>query len=111
MWKTSKAFGRRLTCVLVGGCLFGSGIGASTLLGPKGRFSTTFMDLEYDPSRGCYRPYKPFDGDQYARERYRNDAVEYLACMKRATANDAEYATEVIYDGYKKKAEEFLSSL
>lgn len=96
---------------MFGGFLFASGIGASTMLSPKGRFSTMFYDLEYDPSRACSKPYKPFSRDQFAQNQFRNDAIEYLSCIKRAASNDAEYASEVIADGYKEKAEEFLDEL
>lgn len=109
--KKSRIVARSALCVFASGFIFASGIGASTLLSPKGRFSTLFYNLEYDPSRACSEPYKPFSRDQYALDRYRNDAVEYIACMKRAATSDAEYATEVIYDGYKKKAEEFINEL
>ena len=89
-------------------CGFCSGASASPLFGPKGEFSSLFSSLEWKPGRACYKPMRPFSGDKYAWESYKNDAIAYLDCMKRAANSDAKYAVEVVNDGYQKAADDFL---
>ena len=104
---------KRFHCMIVGvsAVCMASGVAAqSLLLGPKGRFSTGFIgeSLEYDPSRGCYKPSRPYSDDRESWTIYRSSAERYLDCMKRAADSDMEYVQEVVQKGYDDAVSEFL---
>lgn len=90
------------------------GAGASTarpLFGPKGEFSTLLYTLEYDPSRACSKPSRPYNDDEFALQLYKNSAVRYVKCMGEAANADAEYAQAVIQEGHDEAVEEFMNEL
>ncbi|BBD01870.1 hypothetical protein YGS_C1P3125 [Sphingobium sp. YG1] len=76
-------------------------------MGPKGGFSTLFFRLEYDPSKNCSKPIRPYGNDRFAWESYKSDAARYVRCMQDAAEADMGYASEVIAEGYKEKLAEF----
>lgn len=80
-------------------------------MGAKGQFSTFFMDLKYDPSHACVKPYKPYGTDRYAMESYIQQGKRYFACLQDAAKNDMEYADAVVKDGYEKSVEDFISEI
>lgn len=93
--------------ILVAGIAFGSGLTAAPLMGPKGGFSTLLFRLEYDPSKNCSKPLRPYGNDRYAWDSYKSDAARYIRCMQEAAEADMSYASAVIADGYKEKVAEF----
>jgi hypothetical protein len=82
--------------------------GASMLLGPKGDFKTSIGRLEYDPSRGCSKPMRPFSKDEYAQKMYIDDAKRYLTCLQESAESDAKYANDVIADGLQQSSDDFV---
>lgn len=81
---------------------------ATVLFGPEGSFNSSLGRLEYDPSRACSKPFRPYSDDSYARQQYMSDARRYLQCMQNAAVADAKYANDVIADGLQEKSDEFV---
>ncbi|QCB56306.1 hypothetical protein E5675_18975 [Sphingopyxis sp. PAMC25046] len=88
-----------------------TGANAASFLRAKGSFSTFLYDLKYDPSRACSKPYRPYQMDKWAREQYVRDGETYLSCLRETANSDAEYAQQVIRDGNRKAADEFLEEV
>jgi hypothetical protein len=88
------------------------GATAQTLMfGPKGSFSSMLSSIEYNPSRACSRPIRPFSESDFSRRMYAADAKRYLECIREAANSDIEYATAVVVEGHKKEADDFLAEL
>ena len=103
MIKKLSTFVFALLCGAIGSHAFGS-----TLMGPKGQFSTFIVSLKWQPGNACFKPRKPFSRDQYAVESYRRDAIRYMQCIKDAANSDAQYASDVVVEGYNEAADDFL---
>lgn len=83
----------------------------TTAGGPKGEFTTFLSDLKYKPGRACYRPLRPYSGDKYETEQYFRDAQRYMDCTKADATSDMDYAAEVVADGYKEEADNFMTEV
>ncbi|MBM7406925.1 MULTISPECIES: hypothetical protein [Sphingomonas] len=92
--------------IIVGSVFASAPIAASTLLGPKGSFSTFLTRLEYDPSRACDKPRRPYLSSSEDRVAYLRRRSTYLDCIKSAASDDISYASEVVVEGYEKALEE-----
>jgi hypothetical protein len=103
-----KRLGLALLCAALAGA---AGAQTSMFLSPKGAFSTSFYSLEYNPSKACSRPMRPFSDSEFSRKMYLNDAERYLDCIRSAAKSDIEYATAVVVDGHKKEADDFLAEV
>lgn len=107
----------RTTLVLATACaVFGGFAGAALATvysSPQGEFRTNLGGrLEYDPSRDCEKPYRPYSTDSSsAREQYIGDAHRYLRCMQDAAQEDATYANQVIADGLKDRSHDFVEEV
>lgn len=82
----------------------------------KGEFSgSRFSDLTYSPKRACARPFfskSLKEGvDELLVDTYKSMARDYLDCMKRAAEADIGYARDVIQEGYKKDAADFIAEI
>ena len=89
---------------------------AASFGSPKGQFAgSAYSDLTYSPKRACARPFfskSLKDGvDELLAETYKSMAIDYLDCMKRAANADMDYAREVIQEGYKKDADDFIAEI
>ena len=102
---------RNSVTIAAGAALFSVGAYSAPMFGPEGRFSTSFSRLEYDPTAGCSKPFRPYSKDEYAVQRYRDDAVRYVDCLKSAATKDTSYAAEVIADGYEEAVDEFVAEV
>ncbi|MDT7527996.1 hypothetical protein OVY29_04900 [Sphingopyxis sp. SE2] len=90
---------------------FGAGAASPYYSSAKGEFSTFLRGLEYDPSRACSKPMRPFVKDKWAWENYARDGATYLDCIRDASSSDMEYAENVIQTGYRDAADEFLEEV
>lgn len=90
---------------------FGAGAASPYYSSAKGEFSTFIRSLEYDPSGACMKPMRPFSKDKWAWDNYAREGARYLDCIKDASASDIEYAQNVIEDGYREAADEFLEEV
>jgi hypothetical protein len=90
---------------------FSTGTLASSFLRPRGEFSTAFFRLEYDPSKGCSKPYRPYRADNYEMDSYRSDAKRYVGCLEEAATSDIQYAQNAVVEGYTKALEDFKSEI
>lgn len=90
---------------------FGAGAASPILLRAEGEFSSFLGRLEYDPSRACNKPMRPFSKDRWAWENYAQEGKRYLGCIKDAADSDVGYAQRVIQAGYSEAADEFLQEV
>lgn len=102
---------RKLAVVLACTGLLATSASAASFLRAKGSFSTFLSSLKYDPSSSCTKPYRPYQMDKWAREQYIRGGEAYLTCMREAANSDIEYAQEVIRDGYREAANDFLEEV
>lgn len=87
-------------------------MGAGYISGPEGEFKTRFgRSLEYDPSRACIKPMKPYGNDKYAMELYISSAKDYIGCMENAANRDVEYAQKIILAGYEEAAQDYINEV
>jgi len=70
-----------------------------------------FGRLEYDPSKGCSKPYRPITDSEYARSQYISDAKRYIECMQDAAEADSKYASSVIEEGLEKSMDDFMAEV
>ena len=104
----------RWIIIAIGLMSFGGGaVAQSLLLGPKGRFTTGYIGekLEYDPSKGCYKPTRPFSDDRFAWDMYRNEGERYLSCLESAATSDMGYARLAVQKGYEDAVQDFLDEV
>lgn len=77
----------------------------------RGEFRTFLGRLEYDPSRPCIKPARPFADDAYARNMHVSRAREYLRCLGSAADQDLDYARAVILAGRQKAVDDYLEEV
>ncbi|WP_421935545.1 hypothetical protein [Phenylobacterium sp.] len=73
----------------------------------EGDFSTFGSSLDWEPN--CNKPTRPYGRDQYAVDRYFDEAKRYVACVNDQAKEDAEYAVAQIREGRDDAIEEMLS--
>lgn len=83
----------------------------STLLGSRGEFTTFLGRLEWSAGSRCYKPIKPYSRDKFAMDSYKQSILRYADCIKEAADNDAKYAVDIVYEGYKKEIANLKSEL
>jgi len=94
------------------GCFASGALAQSYLLGPRGEFKTSFLSrLEYDPSRGCSKPFRPYSNDRFAMDQYLNSARSHVQCLEDAATADMTYVQSVVEKGYQDAVEEFLDEV